>query len=295
VTNQNVTRYVRYSSGNETSYGILEGDTIRQIAGTPFEDPTPTGRTVPVSSAKLLIPVDPDSISKVIAVVENYLKPGEAAPFVPHPFLSPKMQTSLITDGQEIEIPPESHHATHLGGMVIVIGKEGRNVSIEDAPQYVFGVAVGNDVTEAGWLDRSGGANVPDRIIAKACDTWGPIGTEIVTGLDYNDLAIETRVNGRSAASGRTSQMVTNVSKLIHYISHYCTLLPGDLIYTGAPVGDPALAEIKPGDVVEVTLEGVGTLRNPVVAMKEAGIDAWWERLADEARAAAAAAAPAAR
>jgi 2-keto-4-pentenoate hydratase/2-oxohepta-3-ene-1,7-dioic acid hydratase in catechol pathway len=295
MTAQNITRYVRYESGGQTSYGILEGETIRQLSGPPYGGAQPTGQSVQRSSVNLLLPIDPDIISKVVAVVDNYAPPGTqmAGPgtpgglFVPHPFLSPKMQTSLSTSGTPIEILPEGDSIGHHGCMVVVIGKEGRNIEIGDAEQYILGVAVGNDVTVAGWMNRAGGINTPDRILAKSPDTYGPMGYEIVSGLNINNLNLETKVNGQVAASGNTSSMVTSVAKLIHYYSHYCTLLPGDLIFTDGPVPNEGMAGLKAGDTVEVTLEGVGTVSNPVINMPENGINRWWEQMAQANLAAA--------
>ena len=285
MTGQNVMRYVRYSSGGQTSYGVLDGDTIRELGGDPFSNPRQTGKTVPLAQAKLLVPVDPDKISKVVGVVDNYAPAGQPKVHQPHPFFSPKMQTSLITNGESIEIPPESTSPSHQGSLVVVIGKAGRNVSLAEASSMVFGVAVGNDISELDWLNRVGGIMVPDRIIAKACDTWGPIGTEIVTGIDYNDLQIETKVNGQVAARGRTSEMNNDVAHLVWYVAHYMTLLPGDIIYTGAPVAMEGKANIKPGDTVEVEIEKVGKVSNPVVASK-ASPNPWWTKIAEEMAAA---------
>lgn len=281
MTGQNVTRYVRYSSGGSTSYGIRDGDTIRELSGDLFSNPSQTGRTVPVSQAKLLVPVDPDRVSKVMCLVDNYPAAGQPKVHQPHPFVSPKMQTSLIADGESIEIPPESTSPAHQGSLVVIIGKAGRNITLAEAPGLVFGVAVGNDVSELDWLNRVGGLAVPDRILAKACDTWGPLGTDIVTGIDYNNLRIDTRVNGQAAATGRTSEMNNDVAHLIWYIAHYMTLLPGDILYTGAPVAMEGKANIKPGDTVEVEIENVGKLSNPVIAGK-ASPNPWWTTIAKE-------------
>ena len=286
MTSDFLRRYVRYESNGTASFGLLDGDTIRQLDGPSYDGGRPTGVTVRLAGVKLLVPVDPEAISKVIGMVDNYPKAGSERPAAAHPFISPKMQTSLITDGEAIEIPPESTHARHEGSLVLIIGREARNVSIADAPSYVFGVTAGNDVTEEDWLWRKGGNLVPDRILAKANDSWGPIGTTIVTGLDYNDLAIETKVNGRVAASGRTGDMINNVARLVHYISHYCTLLPGDVIYTGSP-GVSDASGIKPGDTVAVTIEGVDTLTNPVVARKRDNAPKFWLEMLEQAKQAA--------
>jgi 2-keto-4-pentenoate hydratase/2-oxohepta-3-ene-1,7-dioic acid hydratase in catechol pathway len=188
----------------------------------------------------------------------------------------------LITTGQNIEIPPESTDLRHNGSMVVVIGREARNVSIRAALDCVFGVAAGNDITEASW-PKQPPFHSPVRELLQACDTWGPIGENIVTGLNYNDLGICTRVNGCVASAGRTSEMLTSVAGIVHYLSHYATLVPGDLIFTGAPVAVPELAALTPGDVVEVEIDGVGMVRNGVVRIEDPCRDTWWDEMAGKA------------
>jgi 2-keto-4-pentenoate hydratase/2-oxohepta-3-ene-1,7-dioic acid hydratase in catechol pathway len=286
MTGQNVTRYVRYSSKGETHYGILEGNAVHQIAGEPWSGGGRTGVVVPRADAKLHLPVDPDLVGKVICLFDGYNKPGESR-HQPHPYIGPKMQTALIPDGELIQLIPETPNPAHGGSLVLIIGKKGRNVSIAEAPSLVFGVAVGNDVTMPQWLDSATrGFMIPDRILAKSIDTFGPLGTQIVTGVDYNDLEIVTRVNGKVAARGRTSQMINNVAKLVHYISHYCTLEPGDVIYTGSPIAEPGMETFQVGDAVEVEIENVGKVRNVAIA-GQASPNPWWTKMQEELAAAA--------
>ncbi len=145
----------------------------------------------------------------------------------------------------------------------MVIGKTARNVSIEDAGTYVFGVTAGNDVSERTWQ-----RNDLQWLRAKAADTFAPLGPAIVQGLRYDDLLLQTRLNGELRQSERTGETFFNVETLVSYASRYFTLLPGDLIFTGTP---GTTAAMSPGDVVEVEIEGVGVLRNPVAASPSPG------------------------
>ena len=144
------------------------------------------------------------------------------------------------------------------GEMVIVIGKRAVNVTAEQAGDYIFGISAGNDVSARGWQSSD-----LQWVRAKASDTFGPVGPVVATGLDYNNVLVETRVNGEVRQSERTTHLIHNVAKIVAFTSRYITLEPGDMIFTGTPGRTSRLA---PGDVVEITVEGVGTLRNPVVA-----------------------------
>jgi 2-keto-4-pentenoate hydratase/2-oxohepta-3-ene-1,7-dioic acid hydratase in catechol pathway len=139
---------------------------------------------------------------------------------------------------------------------VVVIGKRAKNISAADAPQYVFGVTAGNDVSERAWQK-----NDLQWFRAKASDTFGPMGPAIVTGLNYGDLLLQTRVNGVVLQSQRTKDLIFDVPAIISYVSRFVTLEPGDVIYTGTPGSTKAM---KPGDIVEVEIEGIGVLRNKV-------------------------------
>ena len=141
---------------------------------------------------------------------------------------------------------------------VIVMGKEASMVPVEDAASYVFGVTAGNDISERDWQRDD-----LQWFRAKGSDTFGPVGPVLVRGLDHNDLLLETRVNGELRQSERTRDLLFSVEEIVGYVSRYVTLYPGDIIFTGTPGSTRAM---EPGDVVEVELEGVGILRNRVVA-----------------------------
>ena len=249
------TKYVRYTHEGQESYGILEGDTVRELVGDIFSAPTPSGKTLKLSEVNLLAPCKP---TKVIAVGLNYRSHIGNRPVPGYPGLFAKYPTSIIGQEKNIVMPSDATDLHYEGELVIVIGKKAKNISVSKAPNYIFGVTAGNDVSERNW-------QLADLqwLRAKASDTFGPVGPAIVTGLNYNDLLLQTRLNGELRQSERTKDLVYNVEAIVSYISHYVTLFPGDLIFTGTPGTTKAM---KPNDIVEIELEGVGILRNKVVS-----------------------------
>ncbi len=254
---QGVTRYVRYAYQGRTAYGTLEGETIRELSGNFLATPTSTGVTVRLADARLLAPVSP---SKVIAVGLNYRSHLGERPVPAYPGLFAKLPTSIVGPGDGIVMPPDATDLHYEGEMVIVIGKEARDVPEARALEYVFGVTAGNDVSERAWQ-----RNDLQWFRAKASDSFGPIGPVVARGLNYDSLLVQTRLNGETRQSERTSDLIFPVPAIVSYVSRYVTLLRGDLIFTGTPQSTRAM---KPGDVVEVEVEGVGVLRNTVVAAK---------------------------
>jgi 2-keto-4-pentenoate hydratase/2-oxohepta-3-ene-1,7-dioic acid hydratase in catechol pathway len=254
---QAITKYVRYSHDGATSYGILEGETIRELRGDLFANPVPTGRSVRLAEVRLLAPCEP---SKVIAVGLNYRSHLGERPPAEYPGLFAKYPTSIIGPDADIVLPPDARNTHYEGELVIVIGRRAKNVPPEAAMGYVFGVTAGNDVSERDWQRAD-----LQWFRAKASDTFGPLGPAIVTGLNYDDLLLQTRLNGEVVQSERTRDLLFDVAAIVSYVSRYVTLIPGDVIYTGTPGTTRAM---QPGDVVEVEVEGVGILRNRVVRGK---------------------------
>ena len=249
------TKYVRYTHEGQESYGILEGDTVRELVGDIFSAPTPSGKILKLSEVHLLAPCKP---TKVIAVGLNYRSHIGNRPVPEYPGLFAKYPSSIIGQEENIVMPSDATDLHYEGELVIVIGKKAKNISVSKAPNYIFGVTAGNDVSERKWQQAD-----LQWLRAKASDTFGPIGPAIVTGLNYNDLLLQTRLNGELRQSERTKDLVYNVEAIVSYISHYVTLFPGDLIFTGTPGTTKAM---KPNDIVEIELEGVGILRNKVVS-----------------------------
>jgi 2-keto-4-pentenoate hydratase/2-oxohepta-3-ene-1,7-dioic acid hydratase in catechol pathway len=248
-----ITRYVRFSYRNAVAYGVLEGETIRELKGGLFATPAFTGRTVKLADVRLLAPCEP---SKVIAVGLNYKSHLGDRPAPEYPGLFAKLPTSIVGPNEPILVPDEAKNLHFEGELVVVIGKRAKNVSVAAAPQYVFGVTAGNDVSERDWQNKD-----LQWFRAKGSDTFGPLGPIIVSGLNYGDLLLQTRLNGEVVQSQRTKDLLFDVPAIVSYISRFVTLEPGDVIYTGTPGATKAM---KPGDVVEVEIENVGVLRNRV-------------------------------
>jgi 2-keto-4-pentenoate hydratase/2-oxohepta-3-ene-1,7-dioic acid hydratase in catechol pathway len=258
---QSVTRYVRYELNGTTSYGVLDGDTIRPIRGDLFGDHTPTGETVKLSEVKLRYPCEPP---KILAVGLNYASHlgTRAKPTAPEMFYKPT--TSLQDPEGPIVLPADAKDVHYEAELVIVIGKTARNVAADNALDYVFGYTCGNDVSDRNWQSGSKG-DTADRQWwrAKGSDTFAPLGPAIAVGLDYNKSRIQLRLNGEVKQSQVISDLIFGPPEIISFVSRYVTLTPGDVIYTGTPGSTSAM---KPGDVVEVEIDGIGVLRNPVAA-----------------------------
>jgi 2-keto-4-pentenoate hydratase/2-oxohepta-3-ene-1,7-dioic acid hydratase in catechol pathway len=246
--------YVRYQMGSRVSYGRLVGDQIAQLRGAPWLDNTPTGVKVSRSKVTLLAPAAP---SKVIAVGLNYQTHLGERSAAAYPGLFAKLPTSIIAHNDTVVLTPDATNVHYEGEMVLVIGKRAHNVPVASAKDYVFGVTTGNDVSERDWQKSD-----LQWFRAKAADTFGPLGPVIVTGVNYDDLLLQTRLNGEVVQSQRTKDLIFSVAEIVSYISRYVTLEPGDVIYSGTP---GTTRQMKSGDVVEVELEQVGLLRNPVV------------------------------
>ena len=254
--NTGATRYVRFRKGNSAAYGILDGDTIREIRGDLFGSRKPSGAKHKTSDVKLLYPVEPP---KVLAVGLNYKshlgnrKPPE------NPEIFYKPITCLQHPDTPIRIPADSKNLHYEGELVLVIGKAAQNISVEEAPKAILGVTCGNDVSERDW---QGG---PQKDLqwwrAKGADTFGPLGPCIVTGIDYNKLLLQTRLNGEVVQKQVTSDLLFGPAAIVSYISRYVSLTPGDVIYTGTP---GSTRPMKAGDTVEVDIEGIGVLRNKI-------------------------------
>jgi 2-keto-4-pentenoate hydratase/2-oxohepta-3-ene-1,7-dioic acid hydratase in catechol pathway len=196
---------------------------------------------------------------KIVAVGKNYLdhvrEMGGDAPSE-EPILFMKPPSAVIGDGDAILLPPQSQRVDYEGELVAVIGERLRNVDAAAALRGVRGYCCGNDVTARDLQARDG-----QWTRAKSFDTFCALGPAVVEGVDPTDLRLTTRVNGEVRQQARTSQLITPVGELIAYISRVMTLEPGDVVFTGTPAGVGPLQE---GDVVEVEVDGVGVLRNPV-------------------------------
>ncbi len=258
-------RIARYTTGQDPTYGIVTEDengavVIAEVQGDPlYQAITYTGVQVPFDDARLLAPVIPRS--KVVGIGKNYADHvaemgGGQPPSEPLIFLKPN--TSVVGPGDPIVLPRQSANVHYEGELAVVIGRICKDVPPERVPEVVFGYTCANDVTardlqssDAQWSR------------AKGFDTFCPLGPWIETELDHRDLALSTRVDGETVQDSRTSLLIHDVVTLVSYVSSVFTLLPGDVILTGTPAG---VGRIVAGQRVEVEIEGIGTLSNPVVA-----------------------------
>ena len=251
-----VTKYIRYHRGSTSAYGILDGETVRELRGDLFGDRKETGAKHPLRDVKLLHPCEPP---KILAVGLNYKSHlGDRKP-PEHPEIFYKPVTALQNPEDSIVIPPAAKNVHYEGELVVVIGKRVWRASVEEAREAIFGVTCGNDVSERDW---QGG---PQKDLqwwrAKGSDTFAPLGPAIVRGLDYSNLLLQTRLNGNVVQKQYTSDLIFDGPTIVSWISQYVTLTPGDVIYTGTPGHTSRMNE---GDVVEVDIDGIGVLRNRI-------------------------------
>jgi 2-keto-4-pentenoate hydratase/2-oxohepta-3-ene-1,7-dioic acid hydratase in catechol pathway len=251
-----VTKYVRYRLNSTTAYGMLDGETVHEIKGDLFGKHAGTGAQHKLAQVKLLYPVEPP---KILAVGLNYKSHLGSRTAPPHPEIFYKPVSALTHPGDPIVIPAGAKNVHYEGEMVIVIGSRVKDASPEQARDAIFGVTCGNDVSERDW---QGG---PQKDLqwwrAKGADTFAPVGPVIVRGLDYAKVLLQTRLNGEVVQKQYTSDLLFDCPAIVSWISQCVTLVPGDIIYTGTP---GATRKMSPGDVVEVEIEGIGVLRNPV-------------------------------
>lgn len=250
-------KIVRVRNDEGIAYGAVEPEGVRLYRGSPLFEWESTDVVAPFESLQLLAPVFP---TKVLAIGKNYAdhaaEMGSETPDSPVLFMKPA--TSVIGPGGPIVIPPDSAEVHHEAEVAVVIGSVARNVRAEDASSVILGYMAANDVT-ARDLQRVDGQWTR----SKGYDTFCPLGPAIETEFDPLEGAqVVCRVNGELRQSGPTTDMVFGVAELIEYISRVMTLLPGDVILTGTPSG---VGPIVDGDVVEVDIEGIGVLTNPVV------------------------------
>lgn len=263
-----VARYV--SAGHEPAFGLVELDsdlgehpnTIARITGDPLAGPVEfAGERVLLSDVRLVSPVLPRS--KVLGVGQNYADHVAEMKSVPPAgiltFLKPN--TAVIGPDEPIVHPRASREVSYEGELAVVIGRICKQVPIERVPEVIFGYTIGNDVTARDWQRDDGQWSR-----AKGSDTFCPLGPWIITHLDLDEasnLSITTLVDGQLRQDGTTSQMIHGIAEVVAYCSSFATLLPGDVILTGTPAG---VGAIHPGQRVEVTIDEIGTLSNPVIA-----------------------------
>jgi len=251
-------RIARVRFGGRTRYALVTNRTAHFLRGAPFGTLTESGDTAPLSQVRLLTPVTP---SKIVALGVNYHSHVGAVldrpvPTEPQPFL--KAPSSLIGTGDAIVLPPDAGRVDEEGEVVAVIGRRARNLREDEVDVHVLGYTCGNDVSARAWQQSD-----LQWWRAKSADTFTAVGPWIVTGLDPERIALRVRLNGTEVQAADTSQLVFSIRRCIAQISRYMTLEPGDLVFTGTPGTTTAL---HPGDIVEVEIDGIGILANPVTA-----------------------------
>jgi 2-keto-4-pentenoate hydratase/2-oxohepta-3-ene-1,7-dioic acid hydratase in catechol pathway len=254
---QTLTHYVKYEAGGRVAWGLLEGETIRELQGNVFEGAKPNGRTLKLSEVRLLAPAE---AKKVVAAGLNYRSHiGERAP-AKYVGLFAKMPTSLVGHEADIIYPADATNLHYEAEVCLVIGKRAKNITEAEVKDHVFGVTPCNDVSERAWQKAD-----LQWFRAKGSDTFGPMGPSLVRGADYTKLSLIGRHNGKVVQESTTDMLIFPIDTIVSYVSRYVTLEPGDVIFTGTPGSTQAM---KPGDTYEVEIKGIGVLRNTVVAEK---------------------------
>ncbi len=245
----------RIETQGRAVYALREGELYREMKGDPFSGMEKTERVYAPEEIRLLAPVQP---SKILAVGKNYA--AHAREFDGEPPASPiifmKPSTCVIGPEETIVRPRISQRVDYEGELALVVGKRARNVKPEDFAQYVLGYTILNDVT-ARDLQRQDGQWTR----GKGFDTFAPIGPVITDEVDPSNLRITTRLNGKTVQDSNTSRFLFSLGEIFAFVTRFTTLLPGDVVTTGTPEGVGGMAD---GDVVEVCIEGIGTLRNVV-------------------------------
>jgi len=250
-------KLVRFESGLQVRYGVWEDDIVKEVTGSIYGDFRISSTTHRIGDVRLLAPAEPTKILCVGLNFRDHIEEiGFPTPKRPAHFLKPL--TTLIGPEDPIVIPRVAEQVDYEGEPAAVIKRQIKDVSLEEASRAILGYTCMNDVTERplsteqGQLTRS-----------KGFDTFAPVGPCIATDLDPATLVLRTRLNGRLMQEAKLSDMIFSIPFLVQYLSQCMTLFPGDIVSAGTPRG---VAAMKPGDVVEVAIDGIGILRNPVRA-----------------------------
>ena len=247
--------YVRFEIQGKIKHGILSGKFISEINASYLKPYKKTGKKFALSNVKLLAPVEP---GKIVALGLNYVDHAKelkmALPLNPLIFMKPS--TSVVGPGDEINYPPSSKRVDYEAEMAIVIGKKCRNVSVKQAKDYILGYTCLNDVTARDLQSADG-----QWTRAKSFDTFCPLGPVIVSGIDADNLKIESFLNGKLKQRSNTDNLIFKVENIVSFVSEVMTLLPGDVIATGTP---PGIGPMAKGDKVTVKIEKIGILENTV-------------------------------
>ena len=249
-------KYARFYYKNEVHYGIVENESVNLVKGDIYFDWDYTGEIVDLNQIELLSPVTPRNI---IGVGANYTGKEEEIPEfqssqIPIFFLKPT--SSIIGPNQEIVIPESIEQVKFESELVLVIGKETKNISEEEVFDHIFGYTIGNDVTAPQYFHKNG-----HWTLGKAFDTFMPVGPVIQTNLDPSKVYVKATVNQHEYQNSSTKLMIITLKEMVSYLSKIMTLQVGDIILTGSPLG---AAFVKNGDIVECKIDEIGVLKNKV-------------------------------
>lgn len=251
-------RIVRFEEDGRTQFGELDGEVIHELDGEPYTTVHRTGRSVSRHAVRLRCPVVP---SKVIGIGLNYrdhaVEHHTDLPKEPLMFL--KAPSALVGPEDNIVLPAGIGTVDVEGELVVVVGRRARRIRADEAPRYILGYLCGNDVSARDIQKRD--RMWPAR--SKSFDTFAPVGPWIETTVDPGKLQLRTRINGQVRQNGNTADMVFGAFDLVSFLSHVMTLEHGDCIFTGTPAG---VSPIAPGDRIEIDIDGIGVLANPVCA-----------------------------
>lgn len=256
-------KWVRYETNGKTCYGLLEGKNIREVWGTPFDSYGLSADVHSLTSVRLLVPVIPRTFYAAGINYEDHVREtavllGREPDLPIKPDIGYRATNALTAHGEAIVIPRDAtEKVQYEGELVVVIGKEAKNLTESDALECVLGYTIGNDVSERSW-------QASDRTLwrAKNTDTFKPMGPWIETEVIPSEMITTVRLNGVTVSEFPTNNMLFGISNYLRAMTKYLTLYPGDVVWMGT---DGATHDIKTGDVVEVDITGIGTLMNPVV------------------------------
>jgi 2-keto-4-pentenoate hydratase/2-oxohepta-3-ene-1,7-dioic acid hydratase in catechol pathway len=251
-------RYVRFEAAEGIEWGLFEEGRIHKISSNPVQGVESTGIYYDPSSVKLLAPVEP---SKIVCIGLNYkehIKESQSADKPPdEPVLFMKPPSSLVGPGDRIVYPEIAERVDYEAELGVIIARECKNAAAIEAEDYIFGFTCVNDVTARDLQKKDG-----QWTRGKGFDTFCPVGPWIVDKIKYEDLLVESYLNGQLRQSSRTSMLIFPIPELVSFISKVMTLYPGDLISTGTPAG---VGPMQPGDRIEIRIEGIGSLVNDVI------------------------------
>ncbi len=254
-------KWLRFEAETGPQYGRMVGDDeIQPVSGTPFGGAVSAGERFPLKDARLLAPVEPRRVFGVgLNYVNHIRETGSATPRIPMLFMKP--ESAIIGPDAAVIYPVEGKDVHYEAELAVVIGRRARRVAVADAASAILGYTCANDISERVIQREEMGLGC--LVIGKGFDSFCPLGPVIVTDLDPSNLRIMARVNGRVRQDSNTSDLLFDVPTLVSYLSQAITLEPGDVIITGTPAG---IGPVVPGDIMEIEIEGIGILRNPVVA-----------------------------